>query len=118
MMTHSAFRIPHSARARGQSTLEYATLVAIVCAVIVSMQIYAKRAVQGNLKRSADSIGPLFSPSLSNFTFTRTTHQKTRDILTERGESASTFLDHGVASTSGYVDDFSNRRLTDEPLFQ
>lgn len=35
---------------KGQSTLEYAVLVAIVAAAIVTMNTYVQRAVQANLK--------------------------------------------------------------------
>lgn len=36
--------------ARGQSTLEYALVVAVVVAALVAMQTYVRRAMQANLK--------------------------------------------------------------------
>lgn len=35
---------------RGQSTLEYAVLVAVVAAAFLAMQVYARRAIQANFK--------------------------------------------------------------------
>lgn len=35
---------------RGQSTLEYAILIAIVAAAVIAMRTYVQRAVQANLK--------------------------------------------------------------------
>ena len=46
---------------RGQSILEYAILMGIVIAVIIAIQIYVKRAVQGKFKASADQIGDQFT---------------------------------------------------------
>ena len=41
---------------RGQSTLEYAILIAIVAAAIVAMKTYVQRSVQANLKMVEDQI--------------------------------------------------------------
>ncbi len=35
---------------RGQSTIEYAVLVAVVAAAFIAMQTYARRAIQANFK--------------------------------------------------------------------
>ncbi|MCX5707808.1 MAG: hypothetical protein NTY14_02315 [Candidatus Omnitrophica bacterium] len=43
-------------RLKGQSTLEYAFLVAIIAAGIIAMQFYMKRAVEGKAKQAADQI--------------------------------------------------------------
>ncbi|MBI3601832.1 MAG: hypothetical protein HY209_02960 [Candidatus Omnitrophica bacterium] len=53
-------------RHRGQSTLEYAVLIIIIIAALLSIQIYIKRGVQGRLKSSADDIGDQFSPGNTN----------------------------------------------------
>ncbi len=42
---------------KGQSTLEYAILIIIIIAALVSLQTYIKRGIQGRLKSSADDIG-------------------------------------------------------------
>lgn len=51
---------------RGQSTLEYALLIAAVVAGLVMMQIYLKRGIGGRLKSGADNIGDQFDPAVFN----------------------------------------------------
>ena len=141
----SPFPIPHSPfNKRGQSVLEYTVLIAVVCVVAVGSQVYAKRAVQGRLKQGVDMIGQRasnlaqgrqgrhpeqlepepgqvgtqFSPALSNFTVSGTIHQRSRTSLSTRGESASILLDHAVIRSDSSVDDFSNKKLTEEKLFE
>ena len=46
---------------RAQGMLEYAVLIAIIVAVIVGMQIYVKRALQGKFKQTADQMGEQFT---------------------------------------------------------
>lgn len=71
-LTHSLTR-PHSltlTRPLGQSTLEYAVVLAAVVAALLSMQIYMKRGIAGRLRGAADSIGDQYAPrhASSNFT--------------------------------------------------
>jgi len=58
---------------KGQSTLEYAILIAIIVAALLAMQIYIKRGIQGKLRSSADSIGEQYSAG--NMTSKYTTEQ-------------------------------------------
>jgi len=51
---------------RGQSTLEYAVLTAVIIGALVSVQTYIKRGVQGRLKSASDDIGDQFSPGNTN----------------------------------------------------
>jgi len=46
---------------KGQNTLEYAVIIAVIVAALIAMQGYIKRGVQGKLKASADDIGDQFS---------------------------------------------------------
>lgn len=46
---------------KGQGILEYAMILAIVVAVIVAIQLYVKRALEGKFKQSADQIGEQFT---------------------------------------------------------
>ena len=48
---------------KGQSTLEYAMIIAIVAGGLIAMQIYMKRGVEGKMQESADSIGQQFDAS-------------------------------------------------------
>lgn len=47
---------------KGQSTLEYAVIIACVVAALLSMQIYIKRAMQGRLRKISDDIGEQYAP--------------------------------------------------------
>lgn len=55
---------------RGQSTLEYGVVIAIIVAGLIAMQAYIKRGVQGRLKQASDDIGEQFSPGYSTGTYT------------------------------------------------
>jgi len=46
---------------KGQSILEYAVFLGVIIAVIIVMQIYVKRAIQGKFKSNADQLGEQFS---------------------------------------------------------
>jgi hypothetical protein len=48
---------------KGQSTLEYAILIIIIIAALITLQSYIKRGVQGRLGSSTDTIGDQFSTS-------------------------------------------------------
>jgi Flp pilus assembly pilin Flp len=45
---------------RGQSTLEYAVIVAAVIGALLALQVYLKRGVEGKLHESTDQIGEQF----------------------------------------------------------
>lgn len=104
---------------KAQSTIEYAVLVMVVLVVIASgLHLYAKRAIQGRLKATTDTVGEQFSPRYSNYTYTTTSHQYQQRTLEANGQSLTTERHHAITSTSPYVDDFSGRKLTDEPLYE
>ncbi len=66
---------------KGQSTLEYALIVAVVVAGLLAMQIYMKRGVQGKLRESIDSVGGQYSAGnvKSTFTTEQTGEMKTKE---------------------------------------
>lgn len=55
---------------RGQATLEYGILIAIVVAALLSIQIYMKRGVQGRLRSASDDIGEQFDAKKTSYTYT------------------------------------------------
>ncbi len=55
---------------RGQSTLEYAILIIIIIAALLSLQTYVKRGVQGRLKSATDDVGDQFSPGADYYKHT------------------------------------------------
>ena len=60
------FKFLNRRRKKGQSTLEYAILVIVVLAALLSIQVYIKRGLQGGLKSSGDQMGDQFSPGNTN----------------------------------------------------
>lgn len=58
---------------RGQSTLEYAVIIAVIVGALLAIQVYIKRGVQGRLKQASDDIGEQFSPGASTYNYTTTT---------------------------------------------
>ncbi len=51
---------------KAQSTLEYALLIALVVAALLTMQNYLKRSIQGRLQASGDQISDThYSPGLT-----------------------------------------------------
>lgn len=66
---------------KGQGILEYAMIISIVLAVFVAIQIYLKRAVQGNLKRASDQIGEQFTTAQNYTIQTITQSARKEDTL-------------------------------------
>ena len=46
----------------GQTTTEYAILIAVVAAVIVAMGLYVQRSIKANLKMTQDQVNYKFLP--------------------------------------------------------
>ncbi|MBF0486418.1 MAG: hypothetical protein HQL16_07895 [Candidatus Omnitrophica bacterium] len=64
----------------GQSTLEYAILIIIILAAILSLQTYIKRGIGGRLKTATDDIGEQYSQATpANFYKHVTTTTNTTD---------------------------------------
>jgi uncharacterized protein (UPF0333 family) len=79
---------------RGQSTLEYAILIIIIIAALLSIQVYIKRGVQGRLKSSADDIGDQYSDGNTNSikTVVRTSNTEESFGISGTGQSSSSIL--------------------------
>lgn len=58
---------------KGQSTMEYAIIIAVVVSALLAMQYYMGRGVQGKLRDSIDSVGQQYSAG--NVKSKVTTHQ-------------------------------------------
>lgn len=83
-------------RQKGQSTLEYALIIAVVVAGLLAMQIYMKRGVQGKLRESIDEIGEQYSAG--DVTAKYTTEQLTDMNTTEEfGTTAAGGVGRGVS---------------------
>ena len=68
-------------RKRGQSTLEYAVVIAVVVGALIASQTYFKRGVQGKFKQASDDIGEQFSPGASTYDYTTTSSTTSTDTV-------------------------------------
>ena len=75
---------------RGQSTAEYAILVAVVIAAFLGLAILLKNAIQGGGFDRARQIGQRFSPTDSNLTYTTTANSARFEETKGTGETDST----------------------------
>ena len=66
---------------KAQSTLEYAALIGIVAAAVVTSQNVVKRAIQGKLKSVSDSISDPYSPGLTKYFETTNASSTTNSII-------------------------------------
>ncbi len=66
---------------KGQSTLEYALVIAAVVAALVMMQIYLKRGLSGRFKASTDDIGEQFDPQKFTSSYTTTSEGATTETV-------------------------------------
>ena len=95
---------------RGQSTLEYGILIAIVVAALLAIQIYMKRGVQGRLGSAADDIGEQFDAKKTSFSYTTKRAGKTVERVatglttTHAGKGAGSAADEMTRKGSETVD--------------
>lgn len=75
---------------KGQSTLEYAVLIAVIVAGLLTMQMFMKRGYQGRLRSSTDDIGEQFSPEYATTNYTATSNM----IASEKTTQATGTLSH------------------------
>ncbi len=91
---------------KGQSTLEYAMIVAVVVAGLFAMQIYMKRGVQGKLRSSTDEIGAQFeageSQVIANSSHTGTTVETTASSVTTSTTAGDNTTTSGSESVTGF----------------
>ena len=92
---------------KGQSTLEYAILIIIIIAALISLQTYIKRGLSGRLKSATDDIGEGFSTATgAKYTKRVTTTSNTIEQF-ENGVSSTLIGPSGVMKT----ETFSNIQL-------
>lgn len=84
-------------RFRGQSTLEYAVIIAVVVSALLAIQIYMKRGLQGKLRDSTDQIGEQFDAGATTLNHTVTRSGKT----VQQVEAGKTTVDSGGGSLGG-----------------
>ena len=85
---------------KAQSSLEYAVLIAIVAGGLIAMQVYVKRAFQGNMQSSADDMGEQFSiDALENLNYSYHTRGDSHETFTT-GVTRSELIGAGETSES------------------
>ena len=87
---------------KGQSTLEYAILIAVITAGLLVVQGYVKRGIQGRLRASTDDIGEQFSPGSLNGDFTTESKKNYTETKITSGKT-TTKINSQSQLTSGTV---------------
>ena len=65
-------------RKKGQSTLEYAIIIAVIAGALIWMSVYMRRCVEGRMRSSADQIGDQYSAGMT-----------TQDITTQHRQEVT-----------------------------
>ena len=71
-----------SALLKGQSSVEYAVLIGVVVAALVSMGTYMRRGLAGRLRASSDSLGDQYAPGRATSDLTLETLSDTTTHVT------------------------------------
>lgn len=64
-------------RCLGQTAVEYAVILTVVIAALITMQMYLKRSLSGQIRSAADSIGEQYAPTKTTVDMTTTVSSKT-----------------------------------------
>lgn len=85
---------------KGQSTLEYTVIIAVVVAAIIMMNAYVKRAVQGRSREAADSIGEQYSIDTTGTSTTARTANSSTSVFGGPTTQTTTTTDQGQTMNS------------------
>ena len=94
---------------RGQSTVEYAVLAAVVVGALLVMQVYMKRGISGKFRESTDRIGEQYTPYTSTYNLNTGSTSDRTETTTAAGTSisainkAETQTREGGETTAGKV---------------
>ena len=93
---------------KGQSTLEYAILIVIIIAALITLQTYIKRGIGGRLKSATDDIGDGFTAAPgANYYKKVTTISNTSDTTQQSG-TKSKISAGGMMRTTTYANILMN----------
>lgn len=92
-------KIKKHSYAKAQSTLEYAILVVIIIGVLLAMQVYIKRGLQGRLKSSTDDIGEQYSVGEGGV-FNKTTRTVSRVVENSKAGTTNTNTEYANTTTN------------------
>jgi len=85
---------------KGQSTLEYALIIAVVVGGLLLMQHYVKRGYSGRLKSAADEMGEQYDPNTYSANFTVEQHSRAEQKVRNK-ETSTTQLDEQYTKRKG-----------------
>ena len=90
-------------KAKGQSTLEYAVIIAVVIGALLAMNAYVKRGLQGKLRDASDQIGDQFSAQTSTWDYTTESKSHTKEEygVAAKGVSKSELLEDQYQKRDG-----------------
>jgi hypothetical protein len=100
MIVQTKKEVKEMLRRRGQSTLEYAIIIAVVVGALLAMQHYVKRGVQGRYKSASDDMGEQFDPSAYTADF-NATYKSDVQVKVEDKKSQTAFMDDAIANKTG-----------------
>lgn len=69
---------------KGQSTLEYALIIAVVVGGLLLMQHYVKRGYAGRLKSASDEMGDQYDPTTYSGNFSINQHTRAKQQVANR----------------------------------
>ena len=92
-------------RLQGQSTVEYAVVIAVIVAALVAMNIYMKRGVQGKLRSATDQVGEQYRPGLTTGQYTIHSESTRLDELKLKADGTS----DGTSTSTLQADEIQTR---------
>ena len=99
---------------KGQSTLEYALIIAVVVAGLMLMMHYVKRGYAGRVKAASDDMGEQFDPVAYTGNFQITQTSNVRQSVTNRATNSYHMSDQVNLRTGG---ESVNAWTEDEDLY-
>lgn len=102
---------------RGSTLVEYGTLIAIIVAALLSMQVYIKRGVSGKLRAAADSVGTQYGPKEATSTLTLTvSSDTTTDSKVIKDKVISPGVEADVMVTTSTINENTTSRTGSETV--
>lgn len=80
-------------RSTGQSTVEYALLIAVVVGGLVAMQIFLRNAVEGQVKKSGEQIGEQWDANQGTYRKVVDSGSHRNEITTAQGITTTDIQD-------------------------
>ena len=85
---------------KGQSTLEYAIVIALVVGGLLAMQHYVKRSYQGKLKSASDEMGEQFDPAAYSANFNVTQKSEVQQTVKDK-TSQTAYTSDAITNKTG-----------------